>query len=251
MDLAAFIQSLPGISGKAARSRILLITYGLWQEGTIEFDSDELAKAFQRARLPPIAGLPTLLPDLCTGNNAPLLIMPEDRWSLSIDGRSEVETYLDAVAGIKPAKDALLALAVRIKDPAERSFLNEAMRCLQASAPRGAIVMAWALTVDHMQNHVLVHHSAAFNSALRARTDANKHVVIAIKDDFDKITKESVFIEVMRSAGIITNDVRKILDTQLGLRNTAAHPSTVEVPESKVVAAIEDLVLNVMLKYQT
>ncbi len=53
----------------------------------------------------------------------------------------------------------------------------------------------------------------------------------------------------LRSAGIITNDVRKILDTQLGFRNTAAHPSTVDVPESKVVGAIEDLVLNVILKY--
>jgi hypothetical protein len=189
------------------------------------------------------------LPQLCEGNTAPLLQTPDGRFALSIDGRSEVEAYLDGVAGIKPAKEALVALASRLSDPAERRFLNEALRCLQAAAPRGAIVMAWALAVDHMQNHVLTHHTAAFNNALRARTDSNKNVTIAIKDDFEKITKETVFIEVLRSAGIITNDVRKILDTQLGFRNTAAHPSTVDVPESKVVGAIEDLVLNVIVKY--
>lgn len=249
MDLAAFIQSLPGISGKAARSRILLVAYGLLQEGTIEFNGDELGTAFRRARIPSSAALIALLPELCMGNNAPMLETPEGLYALSVDGRAEVETYLDGVAGIKPAKDALVALAGRLKDPAERQFLYETLRCLQASSPRGAIVMAWALAVDHMQNHVLMHHATAFNNALKARTDANRSFVIAIKDDFEKITKEVVFIEVLRSASIITKDVRKILDTQLGFRNTAAHPSTVEVPESKVVGAIEDLVLNVILKY--
>lgn len=249
MELATFIQSLPGISGKAAKSRILLVAYGLQQEGTLEFNAEELRAAFQRSLLPNIAALSTLLPDLCAGNTAPLLTTPEGRYALSIDGRAEVETYLDGVAGIRPAKEALVALSSRLSNVAERHFLNEALRCLQASAPRGAIVMAWALVMDHMENHVLLKHSAAFNNALKSRSDANKNVVIAIKDDFERITKESVFIEVLRSAGIITNDVRKILDTQLGFRNTAAHPSTVDVPESKVVAAIEDLVLNVILKY--
>ncbi|MBI5765182.1 MAG: hypothetical protein HZA51_16835 [Planctomycetes bacterium] len=250
MDLAAFIQSLPGFSEKAVRSRILLVAYGLQQEGTIEFSADELKRAFQRARLPSIASLASFLPELCRGNTAPLLTTPEGRYVLSLDGRSEIEIYMDAVAGIRPAKEALLALAARITDAAERRFLNEAFRCLQAGAPRGAIVMTWALTVDHLQNHVLIHHTSAFNNSLKARSDQNKHVIIAIKDDFEKITKEVVFIEVLRSANIITNDVRKILDTQLGFRNTSAHPSTVDVPESKVVGAIEDLVINVILKYK-
>src|SRR6266550_3823205 len=105
MDLAAFIQSLPGLASKAARSRILLVAYGLQQDGTIEFNADELAKAFQRARLPSITTLGSLLPDLCTGNTAPMLTTPDGRYILSIDGRSEVEMYLDGVAGIKPAKE--------------------------------------------------------------------------------------------------------------------------------------------------
>jgi hypothetical protein len=225
------------------------VAYGLLQDGTIEFGLAELRKGLLSARLPSIAALPSVLPHLCAGNKAPLLKTPARRYVLSIDGRSEVEIYLDGVAGIRPAKEALVALAAQLSDPAERRFLNEALRCLQASAPRGAMVMAWALAVDHMQNHVLTHHATAFNNALKARTDSNKNVTIAIKDDFEKITKEVVFIEVLRSAGIITNDVRKILDTQLGFRNTAAHPSTVDVPESKVVGAIEDLVLNVIAKY--
>lgn len=249
MDLAAFIASLPGITQKAARSRILIVAYGLHQEGLLEFEINDLNRGFLRARLPIITSMDVLLPDLCVGNNAPMVQMPDGRVALSVDGRSEVEAFLDGVAGIKPAKEALAALSPRLTDGGERAFLNEAIRCLQVGAPRGAIVLAWALAVDHMQNHVLIHHLSGFNSAMAARADSNKNVVIAIKDDFERISGERVFIEVLRSAGIVTNDVRKILDTQLGFRNTAAHASTVTVPESKVVAAIEDLVLNVILKY--
>ena len=62
--------------------------------------------------------------------------------------------------------------------------------------------------------------------------------------------KESVFIEVCRSSNVITNDVRKILDEKLGIRNTAAHPSTVKIHESKVVNFVEDLVDNIIIKYE-
>jgi hypothetical protein len=72
---------------------------------------------------------------------------------------------------------------------------------------------------------------------------------VAAQDDFLEIRDESAFIEILRSATIITNDVRKILDEKLGFRNTCAHPNDIVIPESKVLAAIEDLVYNVVLKY--
>ncbi len=61
--------------------------------------------------------------------------------------------------------------------------------------------------------------------------------------------QESVVIEVARSAGIISKDVRKILDEKLGIRNTCAHPSDVEIHDTKVINVVEDLVDNVILKY--
>jgi len=55
--------------------------------------------------------------------------------------------------------------------------------------------------------------------------------------------------DILRAGGVITNDVRKILDEKLGFRNTCAHPNDIVIPDSKVLSAIEDLVYNVVLKY--
>ena len=72
---------------------------------------------------------------------------------------------------------------------------------------------------------------------------------ITQRDDFTEM-KESKFIEFCRSAHIISNDVRKILDQKLGTRNSCAHPSGVTVNKSKVIDFVEDLVDNVILKYK-
>ena len=52
------------------------------------------------------------------------------------------------------------------------------------------------------------------------------------------------------AAKIISNDVRKIIDTWLGVSNSCAHPSGIKVTNTKVVAFVEDLVENVALKYE-
>jgi hypothetical protein len=84
-----------------------------------------------------------------------------------------------------------------------------------------------------------------FVTALR-RANINKSV--HTKDDFGEL-KESQFIEICKSAGIISNDVRKILDAKLGIRNSFAHPSNIKLPKSKALEFIEDLIENVILKY--
>jgi hypothetical protein len=71
---------------------------------------------------------------------------------------------------------------------------------------------------------------------------------IRTRDDFTEIP-EGKFIELLRSAGIISNDVRKILDEKLGTRNSSAHPSGVSIKPSKVIEFVDDLVENVVLKY--
>lgn len=75
-----------------------------------------------------------------------------------------------------------------------------------------------------------------------------KVTVIIKLDDFSDIP-EGIFIELTRAAGIISNDVRKILDTKLGIRNTSAHPSGVKISQVKATEFIMDLVENVILKY--
>ena len=72
--------------------------------------------------------------------------------------------------------------------------------------------------------------------------------VVSTRDHFGEM-KESDFITVCRSAGLVTNDVRKILEEKLGFRNSCAHPSSIAVGDSKVLSFVEDLVDNVFLKH--
>jgi hypothetical protein len=55
-------------------------------------------------------------------------------------------------------------------------------------------------------------------------------------------------LQVCRSANIITNDLLKILREKLDKRNTAAHPSTVEIAPHTAEEYIIDLITNAVLK---
>lgn len=136
-----------------------------------------------------------------------------------------------------------------VADAQEQAFLNEALRCYEANAPRATIVMVWILTLHHLYQHILKHKLADFNKALAANKDKSVKVTKVSKiDDFSDVP-EGVFIRLARTARIISNDVRKILDQKLGTRNTSAHPSGVTISEVKVADFVTDLVANVIQKY--
>jgi hypothetical protein len=133
---------------------------------------------------------------------------------------------------------------------ANKDFLREAIDCFEAGANRATILMAWNLAMDHLFAYILAHKLSAFNTVLGQNADKSVKVkVITQRDDFTEM-KETKFIEFCRSAQIISNDVRKILDQKLGTRNSCAHPSGVTINKSKVIDFVEDLVDNVVLKYQ-
>ncbi|GFM78517.1 hypothetical protein PSCICM_43360 [Pseudomonas cichorii] len=111
--------------------------------------------------------------------------------------------------------------------------------------------MVWILVIHHLYDHITKNSLTEFNTALSKNTDKRiKITSIEKHDDFSEIP-EGKFIELARSAGIISNDVRKILDSKLGTRNTYAHPSGVSISEVKVNDFIIDLVENVILKYSS
>lgn len=140
---------------------------------------------------------------------------------------------------------SLRELADKIQNPSEKVYLEEAILTFEAGAYRASILMVWLLAVDHLYEYILSGRVQIFINALRK---ANLNKSIHSKDDFGEL-KESQFIEACKSAGIISNDVRKILDTKLGIRNSFAHPSTITLPRSKALEFIDDLIENVLLKY--
>lgn len=143
----------------------------------------------------------------------------------------------------------LRSLEHKLPEGGDKDFLKEAVDCFEAGANRATIVMVWILAMDHLFAHVLKHKLAEFNAALALNTDKRVKVkMITQRDDFSEM-RESKFIELCRTAKIISTDVRKILDQKLETRNSSAHPSGVTIGKTKVIDFVEDLIENVVLKY--
>lgn len=163
--------------------------------------------------------------------------------------REQIASKLGVSASIIQTSAELRKLELMLPSGAEKGFLKELIDCFEIGANRAAIVMCWMLVIDHLYEYVLKHHRADFDAVLAKNTDKRVRVTqIQSRDDFSDIL-EGKFIEFLRSAGIISNDVRKILDEKLGIRNSSAHPSAVAIKPSKVVEFIDDLIENVVLKY--
>jgi hypothetical protein len=163
--------------------------------------------------------------------------------------RDELTKRLGATPIVAQTSPALRTLESQLPTGVTREFLSETLDCFEVGANRATIVMSWCLAVDHLQDYILKSKLTEFNAVLSANTDKRvKTKCIRDKDDFGDIP-ELKFIEFCRSARIISNDVRKILDQKLGTRNSAAHPSAVKFGKAKVVDFVEDLIENVILKY--
>lgn len=129
----------------------------------------------------------------------------------------------------------------------QKVFLEEAITCFEVKAFRASIIMVWLLTIDTLYEFILKPANLSkFNNAIQIHGKYKK-ITIVKKDDFNDI-KESDFIELLRVAKIISNDIRKILDEKLGIRNSSAHPNTLKIEDYKAIAFIQDLVKNVIEK---
>lgn len=159
----------------------------------------------------------------------------------------EIKAVVDSEPKRVHVAKQLSDLVPKIKDSQERSFLEEAIRSYRVESYRATILMIWILTMDHLQKHIFGNYLADFNKAIAAHPDKKMQPIISY-DDFANL-KENRVIELMRSAGVISNDVRKILDEKLGIRNSAGHPSGVTFSGHKTTEFALDLIENVLLKY--
>ena len=259
MTALAFLAQFPNHAEFSRKSRVVLFAYYLRQhEAATQFTSADIKRCFQQALLKDPTDLASLLSSLSKGKEAPLLKIKDGHYAISLYGVNEVEAILPAPVATSGGQlgSSLLAAALpflqktiaKVTDTQRREFLAEAISCLEVGARRATVILAWIATLDHMYDFVIAHGLATFNAALAKQPGKVGKLVIANKDDFGDL-KESEFITVCRSAGLITHDVRKILDEKLGFRNSCAHPSSIAVGDSKVLSFVEDLVDNVIAKH--
>ncbi len=180
---------------------------------------------------------------------SPRCLRIKDRFQLHRNHKTFLETSIEKKPLKAKVNEDLRGLLSQITNHAENEFLKEAIDCFEISAYRASIVMVWNLTIDHLFNYILKNKLSEFNAALALNTDKRIKITSVVdRDDFGEIP-ENKFIEFCRTAKIISNDIRKILDTKLGIRNTYAHPSNLKVSEPKAVEFIDDLVTNVIIKF--
>lgn len=180
----------------------------------------------------------------------PKLLKLKEGYQLERNRQLEIQKTLHDGPAKLETSHLLRALLSKLTDKNEQLFLQEAIECYEIGAKRASIVLVWLLTIHHLYNYISKNELVAFNDVLSKNNDKRIKITAIQKiDDFSEIP-EGKFIEFMRSAKIISNDVRKILDTKLGIRNTYAHPSGVSISEVKTNDFIIDLVDNVVTKYE-
>lgn len=158
------------------------------------------------------------------------------------------QKYGQRVATVQ-ADRLLLELPSKVPDLVERVFLDEAILCFRCKAFRAAIVMSWNLAYDHLCGYLLndATRLAKFNMQLPKSFPKARLSSVSNKEDLSDL-KESEVIQVCRSANIVTNDLFKILKEKLDKRNTAAHPSTINIAPHTAEEYIIDLITNAVLK---
>ena len=242
-----FYKSIEGAASQSQTALVELFLYFL----TVELGQEtaipkQIADCFEACDLTVPANVSARLSEGLKAK-PPKYIKTKGTYKLQRHMREALSKKLGAEAVTAQTSATLRGLGHKLPAGADKEFLKEAVDCFEIGANRAAIIMTWILAMDHLFAYILAHKLVDFNLAL-SNDKGVKINSVSQRDDFTEI-KETKFIELCRAAGIVSNDIRKILDQKLGTRNSCAHPSGMTINKSKVIDFIEDLVDNVILKF--
>lgn len=249
MNLDEYVLKIANFDGLSAKEKVDRLSFFLIAHGSKKVVTcSELKKLYKDLKIKPYSRIPQYLSEESRKKGGKY-IREDGGYILERSILSRLKGEIDRSPRRVQVDDQLKDLVTRISDTQEQGFLQETIDCLSVGANRAALVMMWILTMDHLQKYIFNDPDRLldFNTAISKRA-GNKIKSIKDYDDFS-IIKESDVIEIAKSAGIISADVRKILDEKLGIRNSAGHPSSITVHETKVNEFIFDLTNNVLLKY--
>lgn len=170
-------------------------------------------------------------------------------WVLTIPGR----TYLASQKflaekkshSINDAKDLRHYLST-LTNVQTKSFLEEAINCLEADQKRAAVVFSWVGAIAILYDEVIKNYLAAFNT--EALRKDSKWKPAKNSDDLGKM-KEFDFLNILETISVIGKNVKQELQQCLQLRNGCGHPNTLKIGVRRVAAHIEILILNVFAKF--
>ncbi len=247
-QVSRFYSSIQDVHEVSARDLVGLFVYFL----TVEQDSPsatggDVRQCFIDCELTPPGRIAAYLTEGVAARPQLYIKSGKTGYRLQRHYREELAARLGATTVAAQTSTELRRLESALPPGAKKDFLSETIGCFEAGANRATVVMCWILAIDHLYDHVWNHRLTEFNQTLAKNPDKRiRHV--STREDLSEIP-EGRFIEYLRAANLISNDVRKILDEKLGTRNSCAHPSVISVKRSKVIDFVEDLVTNVILKF--
>lgn len=245
--LDLFASRLDGFSKWAQSKQVDYLAYYLsTQKGKIIFTAKDIEDCISSLALRPYQRLSVYLSEN-VGNKVGKYIKAIGGYRLERATFDTIRSAVEAEPERAQVSQQLTELVQKVKDSQERNFLEEAIHCYRVKAFRATIVMFWTLTMDHLQKYVFSNYLNDFNTAISAHSDKKMRILVNY-DDFSEL-KDSRIIELMRSANIISSDVKKILEEKLGIRNSAGHASGITITGHKTTEFALDLITNILLKY--
>jgi len=248
MTVGAYVDSVENFDHLSQKEQVKLLAFFHSQVNNKEvFTTSEIKACFLEHNLSMPANISNELSKLIK-EKPQFIIKVNNGYSFHRTAKKGLQdSFVSSGPAIQVSK-ALRDLIPKINSKEQKAFLEEAISCFEIQAYRASILMTWLLTMDVMYEYVITKKLMEFNAAVQTH-GKHKKLTFNIKDDFSEI-KESDFFELLRVGKLISNDVRKILVEKLDFRNTCAHPNTVVVKNSKAIAVIDDLIENVIFKYQ-
>lgn len=245
--LETFVERFDGFSKWDGKKQVDYFAYFLATETGVEsFTAKQIQECFDLLSLKQYARTAVYLSEN-VGNKSGRYIKSKTGYRLERSVYDEIKQEVCNEPKKVQVSQQLSDLVPQIKDSQEKAFLSEALNCYRVEAFRATIIMIWILAIDHLQKYIFGQKLNDFNNTLAKNPDKKVQQVVNY-DDFSDLP-ESKFIELMRAANIISNDVRKILDEKLGIRNSAAHPSGIVFTGHKTTEFALDIINNVLLKY--
>lgn len=162
------------------------------------------------------------------------------------------EAYRLPVSNI--AKQAPAAALHSLRDAASlapatyEAYLKEAIDCYENGAYRGAVLMVWAATVEHIYSAIANQQSGfktleKHNAARFGQSSTYKK--LRKKDDLLYLSDQN-FFQLCEDAGVFNKNARKLLTEKLDTRNRCGHPTGYVIGREEAVVFIESLILNII-----
>ena len=243
-----FIAKFDDFTSWQATKQVDYLTYYLTTDGSKDgVNGSEITALFRSLHLKEYKRVSPYLSENASDRKGKYIKVASGGYRLTRAKYTEIERDVKQEPVRVSVSTQLVDLVAKVASGSEKEFLGEAINCYRVEAYRAFIIMVWIVVVDHLQKFIFANDIASFNTALAKNSD-RKVAKIVNYDDFSDLP-ESKLIELARSANIISNDVRKLLDEKLGTRNSAAHPSGINISGHKATEFALDLISNILLKY--